>query len=79
MFLAIPRCSVAGYVELCDGLVVLQGCSNDLGSSSIEAVVADVELHQCPDGETYISKGGTGDILGVLALTCTREWQPREL
>ena len=38
-----------------------------------DLVVADVQARHRPNGETYISKGGTGDILGVLALTCTRE------
>ena len=41
--------------------------------SSGDVVVADIQTRQCPDDEMYISKGGTGDILGVLALTCTRE------
>ena len=38
-----------------------------------DAVVADVEGRQCPDGKNSIRKGGTGDILDVLALTCTQE------
>ena len=40
---------------------------------SKELVAANVQTRHCPKGETYISKGGTGDILGVLALTCTQE------
>ena len=50
-----------------------------LGALSPEAVVAEIQTRHRPDGETYISKGGTGDILGVLALTCTQEQQQREL
>ena len=36
-------------------------------------ITADGEFLHRPNGETNISKGGTGDILGVLALTCTQE------
>ena len=50
-----------------------------LSAFSLEPVVADVQTLHRPDGEMYISKGGTGDILGVLALTCTQEWLQQEL
>ena len=43
-----------------------------------DAVVADMQTRQCPDGEKYI-RGRTGDGLGVLALTCTWEWPQQEL
>ena len=42
-------------------------------------VAADIQTRQCPDGEMNISKGGTGDGLGILVLTCTQEEQQREL
>ena len=44
-----------------------------------DVVAKQVEGRQCPDGRCNISKGGTGDILDILALTCTLGWQQREL
>ena len=49
------------------------GLGDVFGALGPELVIREIEGRQRPDGETYISKGGTGDILGVLALTCTRE------
>ena len=51
------------------------GLGDVLGALGADPVAREVERRQRPNGEMYISKGGTGDILGVLALTCTREWQ----
>ena len=48
-------------------------CSLRFAEEGAKIVVADIETCQRPDGEMNISKGGTGDILGVLALTCTQE------
>ena len=55
-------------------LLALRDSSCDVLNALItNVVVADIEARQRPNGERYISKGGTGDILDVLALTCTRE------
>ena len=55
------------------------GLSDVFGALGSEIIAREVERRQCPDGETYISKGGTGDILDILALTCTLEWQQPEI
>ena len=75
MFLLLtltPEVGVLGFLAFADAPEVGFLVGGD-------AVVADVEGRQCPDGEGYISKGGTGDILDILALTCTLGWQQREL
>ena len=55
------------------------GLGDVFGALGVERIAREVEGRQRPDGEMHISKGGTGDILDVLVLTCTQEWQQREL
>ena len=55
------------------------GPGNVFGSLGAEVIVREVEGHQRPNGRSAISKGGTGDILDFLALTCTRRWQQQLL
>ena len=55
------------------------GLSDMFGALSTEVVARKVQGRHRPDGKNSIRKGGTGDILDVLALTCTQEWQQREL
>ena len=55
------------------------GLSNVFGALGAEIIAREVERRQCPNGRSDISKGGTGDILDILALTCTLGWQQREL
>ena len=42
-------------------------------------LVAEGDGLQRPNGRGNISKGETGDILDIFALTCTLGWQQREL
>ena len=49
------------------------GLCDMFGALCTEIILGEVEGCQRPDGEAYISEGGTGDILSVLALTCTQE------
>ena len=43
-----------------------------------DPVAKDIRSHHRPDGEMDI-RGRTGDGLDILLLTCTLEWQQREL
>ena len=69
-----------------DGARSLQGLATEVGFGhggldghrfALRMIAADGKRRQCPDGDTNI-RGRTGDILDVLALTCTQEWQQRE-
>ena len=55
------------------------GRSEEFGAPGTEIVFCKIDARQRPDGKNSIRKGGTGDILDVFALTCTQEWQQREL